>query len=288
MLGRGTVKKTAGAGISRFEMPFSNAGELHLNGLDIGFDRGLLQSGANSLTDLAGGTLTLAPMQPPLTVNGGVVKGGGTIDGSVQNNGGVFEVGSDVVHLQLEVTGDYTQEEGATLRIRASGNTWLALSNVRAYAQRVTGVVSPLAMAVVFVLTYTLAQTTVLAATADDTRTGTPAQYRLTAPALGGLPTGTPAAVRRLPGVEAAAAVGTTTVVWPYRMFGDTETESASALVLTPAAKDVLDLGVTRGSLSALTGATIDACARALLRAGAAEVDVLAFARVVAGPRAPI
>jgi ComF family protein len=36
------------------------------------------------------------------------------------------------------------------------------------------------------------------------------------------------------------------------------------------------------------TGATIDACARALLRAGAAHVDVLAFARVVGGPRAPI
>ncbi|WP_046732438.1 FtsX-like permease family protein [Streptomyces humi] len=143
------------------------------------------------------------------------------------------------------------------LRPGVSAPTWLALSNVRAYAQRVTGVVSPLAMAVVFVLTYTLAQTTVLAATADDTRTGTPAQYRLTAPALGGLPTGTPAAVRRLPGVEAAAPVGTTTVVWPYRMFGDTETESAPALVLTPAAKDVLDPGVTRGSLSALTGATV-------------------------------
>jgi ComF family protein len=36
------------------------------------------------------------------------------------------------------------------------------------------------------------------------------------------------------------------------------------------------------------TGATVDACARALLRAGAAQVDVLAFARVVAAVRAPI
>src|SRR5499433_2756688 len=33
------------------------------------------------------------------------------------------------------------------------------------------------------------------------------------------------------------------------------------------------------------TGATVDACARALLRAGAADVSVLAFARVVAGAR---
>lgn len=36
------------------------------------------------------------------------------------------------------------------------------------------------------------------------------------------------------------------------------------------------------------SGATVDACARALLRAGAARVDVLVFARVVAGGRATI
>jgi predicted amidophosphoribosyltransferase len=36
------------------------------------------------------------------------------------------------------------------------------------------------------------------------------------------------------------------------------------------------------------SGATLDACSRALLRAGAASVDVLAFARVVTAGRAPI
>jgi ComF family protein len=36
------------------------------------------------------------------------------------------------------------------------------------------------------------------------------------------------------------------------------------------------------------SGATVDACARALLRAGAASVDVLVFARVVAPARSPI
>ncbi len=36
------------------------------------------------------------------------------------------------------------------------------------------------------------------------------------------------------------------------------------------------------------SGATVDACARALLRAGAADVDVLVFARVVAGARTTI
>lgn len=36
------------------------------------------------------------------------------------------------------------------------------------------------------------------------------------------------------------------------------------------------------------SGATADACARALLRAGARQVDLLVFARVVEGPRVPI
>ena len=36
------------------------------------------------------------------------------------------------------------------------------------------------------------------------------------------------------------------------------------------------------------SGATVDACARALLRAKAASVDVLVFARVVDSPRTPI
>jgi ComF family protein len=36
------------------------------------------------------------------------------------------------------------------------------------------------------------------------------------------------------------------------------------------------------------SGATVDACARALLRAKAAQVDVLVFARVVDGPKGPI
>jgi predicted amidophosphoribosyltransferase len=36
------------------------------------------------------------------------------------------------------------------------------------------------------------------------------------------------------------------------------------------------------------SGATVDACTRALLRAGASHVDVLVFARVVAPARSPI
>ncbi|KQW03459.1 ABC transporter permease [Streptomyces sp. Root369] len=138
-----------------------------------------------------------------------------------------------------------------------SAPTWLAMANLRAYAQRNAGIVSPLAMAVVFVLTYTFAQTTVMAATSHDADTGTLAQYRLTAPALGGLPDGTLTAVRNTPGVRAAAPVTTTATVWQYEQFGEPDTESASAMVLTPDARDVLDLGVQDGGLDRLTGDTV-------------------------------
>lgn len=143
-------------------------------------------------------------------------------------------------------------------RSGTSAPTWLAMANLRAYALRNAGIVSTLAMAVVFVLTYTLTQTTVLAATAQDTSTGTIAQLRLSAPGLGGLPDGTPAAVRKTPGVRAAAPVGTTTVVWEYKEFGDPAVDSGSATILTPDAAGVLDLDVRDGSLKPkLTGATV-------------------------------
>ncbi|WP_033284043.1 ABC transporter permease [Streptomyces sp. NRRL F-525] len=149
---------------------------------------------------------------------------------------------------------------GAAARVTRSGAsapTWLAMANLRAYALRNAGIVSTLAMAVVFVLTYTFTQTTVLAATAQDTSTGTLAQLRLSAPALGGLPADTLAAVRKTAGVKAAASVGTTTVVWEYKEFGDPAVDSGPATILTPDAAGVLDLDVRDGSLSRLSGATV-------------------------------
>ncbi|MFJ7237876.1 FtsX-like permease family protein [Streptomyces olivaceus] len=161
--------------------------------------------------------------------------------------------------------------EAAVRRLRpgAAAPTWLALANVRAYALRLSGVVSPLAMGVVFVLTYTLTQTTVLAATSDDTRTGTLAQYELTAPALGGLPDGTLAAVREVPGVRAAAAAQATTVMWEYEELGEPAAESAPATILGPDARDVVDLGVTDGGLDRLTGGTVAVSAEAARTRGA-------------------
>ncbi|MFD5316399.1 FtsX-like permease family protein [Streptomyces sp. NPDC127098] len=143
------------------------------------------------------------------------------------------------------------------LPARASAATWLATANIRGHALRLAGVVSALGMAVAFVLTYVLAQTTVLAAADADVHDGTLAQHRLAAPALGGLPADVLPEVRATPGVRAAVPVGTTTVIHSYRMLGETEVESASALVLTPDAPAVLDLDVRAGSLADLTGDTV-------------------------------
>jgi len=140
---------------------------------------------------------------------------------------------------------------------RTSAATWLAVANTRGYALRVAGVVSSLAMVVIFVLTYALAQTTLSAATSQESGAGTLAPLSISAPALGGLPDGVLDQVRKVPGVLGAAPVSTTTVLWPYQQFGSEEVESAPALVLTPAASAALDLDVRAGALRDLTGATV-------------------------------
>ncbi|MBP0456669.1 ABC transporter permease [Streptomyces montanisoli] len=144
------------------------------------------------------------------------------------------------------------------MRPGASAPSRLAVAGLRAHALRFSGVISPLAMGIVFVLTYTLTQTTVLAATRQDVRAGTLAQYTLSAPRLGGVPAGTLPALRRLPGVKAAEPVTSTTAVWQYQVFGETTSEPASAMILPPGgAAGVLDLGVRDGDLARLKGATV-------------------------------
>jgi putative ABC transport system permease protein len=143
------------------------------------------------------------------------------------------------------------------LPARAPASTWLAVANTHGYPQRAAGAVTTLAMALVFTLTYALTQTTVLQAADDDVRDGTLAQLSLSAPALGGTPADLTSAVRGVPGVRGAAPVTSTTVLWTFDMLGEPETESASALVLTPDAPGVLDLDVRDGDLADLHGATV-------------------------------
>ncbi|MER7012073.1 FtsX-like permease family protein [Saccharopolyspora sp. NPDC000359] len=139
----------------------------------------------------------------------------------------------------------------------ASAPSWLAVVNGRDHALRVAAASTTLAMAVVFAITYTFTQTTLAAATADDVVAGNRAQISASAPKLGGVPADLAAAAAARPGVRAAVPVSSTTVLWPYQFAGETEVESTSALVLTAAAPEVLDLDVRAGDLAELTGDTI-------------------------------
>lgn len=140
---------------------------------------------------------------------------------------------------------------------RARATTWLAMSNSHGYSLRVAGAVSTLAMAVLFTLTYTLTQTTVMSASDRDVDAGMQAQAVVTAPDLGGIPDGTLDKIRAIPGVRTAAPVSTTTVLRPFLEGGKHHAESQAALVLTPDAQAVLDLDVRSGTLADLKGQSV-------------------------------
>jgi putative ABC transport system permease protein len=158
-----------------------------------------------------------------------------------------------------------------------SAPRWLAVAGIHGHPLRVAGTVASLAMAVVFALTYVLAQTTVISATVRQVSEGTLAEYSISAPRLGGLPVGLIEEVRATPGVRAAAPLSTTTVVWSQRLFGEEDVSAASAMVLTPEASDLLDLDVSEGSLAGLSGNTIALGLDAAQARGAGLGEVVAL-----------
>jgi putative ABC transport system permease protein len=155
------------------------------------------------------------------------------------------------------LVGGFSRWLARRLPARTSAPAWLAVANSHGYALRVGAAVSTLALVVVFTLTYAFTHPTMLAAAQGDLRDATTAQATLSAPALGSLPPDLVTAVRDLPGVQAAAPFGTTTVLAPSTFAGDTSLESTSAAVLTPDAAGVLDLDLRDGDLADLTGSTV-------------------------------
>ncbi|MGY1845635.1 ABC transporter permease [Modestobacter sp. SYSU DS0875] len=143
------------------------------------------------------------------------------------------------------------------LPARTSAPSWLAVANLHGYALRSAGAITTLAMAVVFTLTYAFSQTTVSGAAGQQAEAGTRADTAVVAPALGGVPADLAASVAAVPGVEAAAPVSATTVLFSTRLLGDVTVEPESALVLTPDAAGVLDLGVRDGDLADLRDETV-------------------------------
>ncbi len=120
----GIVTKTAagfGPG-TLFDVKFTNAGGLYLNGLDIQFVKDVIQSGGLAVTKLDGGTLSAGI---PFDLQAGLLLGGGTIAGDINVGTAIVEVGSNPSNLVLTVTGSYYMGATSTLTIDASGaNSW--------------------------------------------------------------------------------------------------------------------------------------------------------------------
>jgi hypothetical protein len=114
---RGQVKKTAGAGTTTFEPTFSTSGDLQFNGRTMAFEKGLTED-VGGVIDLDGGTMDIASVAglQNCTLNGGILRGGGTITGNLTNNGGLVQLGSGWLY-GLAVNGNYTQGARGTLEI---------------------------------------------------------------------------------------------------------------------------------------------------------------------------
>jgi putative ABC transport system permease protein len=203
------------------------------------------RTGAGLLLLAAGTTLSVVPLLAPTQAGAATTSMAGIVIAI-----GLALAGPDLVRRASAAL-------ARRLPDRASAPTWLAVSNSHGYALRSAGAVATLALAVIFVLTYTLTQTTLMAAVSAQLHAGTRAQATVSAPALGGVPDDVLPAIRAVPGVRAAAPMGTTTVLWSSGLPGDDTLADVTAMVLTPDAVSTVDLDVRSGTLADLSGPTV-------------------------------
>ncbi|TDE28409.1 ABC transporter permease [Nonomuraea mesophila] len=157
-------------------------------------------------------------------------------------------------HLVRTVTGALADH----LPVRISTAAWLAVNNAHGYALRTAGAVAAMGMVVTLGLSFTLTQTTIMTAKADEAALGLRGVRAITAGRFGGVPHGLVSEVRATPGVRAATSIATTTVLTRRLAFGDDAgLQDRTALVLGPDANEVIDLDIAHGSLSDLRGAAI-------------------------------
>ncbi|HYV19767.1 MAG TPA: MopE-related protein [Verrucomicrobiae bacterium] len=112
----GTLKKTGGTGISAFASSFSTSGAVQSTSGTLSFQAGYTQTAGTTL--LNGGNLTA---NTPLSIQGGMVQGTGTI------TGGMTSVAGHVVPGQspglLTVAGNYIQQVQGSLDVEIGGTT---------------------------------------------------------------------------------------------------------------------------------------------------------------------
>lgn len=161
------------------------------------------------------------------------------------------------------------------LPLRAAGVSGeLAAANTRAAARRLASAITPIVLVTAFCGTLLCMQSTVTHTSSRQIREGVVADHVVGVVGSGGpgLPAGTAARAARLPGVEAAVGVLRTGAL--YRAGGSLDSTTVLATDGDPGRLPaVLDLGVSAGSLGALTGDGRTVAVDTLL-AGTAHVHV--------------
>ncbi|MCG3126747.1 MAG: hypothetical protein CHACPFDD_01601 [Phycisphaerae bacterium] len=119
----GELHKSAGAGTSKIEVLFDNAGLVSAETGVLDFTSFTQTAG---VTRLAGGDIAVYPGSGPMRIEGGVLEGDGSVMGKVLIDGGELRPGLGVGTLAIAdniIAGQYTQTAAGTLRIEIAGTT---------------------------------------------------------------------------------------------------------------------------------------------------------------------
>ncbi|MDQ4024474.1 MAG: hypothetical protein M3217_03130, partial [Actinomycetota bacterium] len=114
-LSSGTLERRTSTGTATINVPLSSAGTLKASTGRLNVSS-LTQTGG--VSEVAGGAI-LDPTGGPMAVQGGTLKGGGTVEGSVSSSGGTVAPGASPG--MLKITGNYEQGAGGTLKSEIEG-----------------------------------------------------------------------------------------------------------------------------------------------------------------------
>ncbi|MFD6893363.1 FtsX-like permease family protein [Rhodococcus sp. NPDC060086] len=156
-----------------------------------------------------------------------------------------------------------------------SASGWLAVRNSGSNALRTGGTIGVLALAVGLLTTQIFAGTTASATVDHEVSEGAVADVLVSAPAAGGVSVSALAAIERAPSSTAAVAVIRSTALRPFQQDGGARAEEYPMLAVGPGVGQVLDLAVTDGNLSDLTGASVAMESAAARLAGVDVGDTL-------------
>ena len=116
----GTMVKSAGSGKASLGSKVTNRGTLEIKAGTVEFSTnyGYFYKQTSGQTILNGGSISMAT-SGPVQIDGGLLKGIGTITGNVVNSAGTTVPGLPAG--QMNITGTYTQQSGARLQINVVG-----------------------------------------------------------------------------------------------------------------------------------------------------------------------